>query len=78
MTPEEIKEFLDRVLTWSPQRQRTAAYTLLDLEAEFEGVYRPTAEEGAAIREGSNQVERGEVVSDGEMAGLWRKFGLDE
>ena len=78
MTPDEIKEILDRVLSWPPELQRTAVYLLLDLEAEFEGVYRPSAEEGAAIREGLEQAERGEFVTDEEMAALWRKFGPDK
>ena len=43
MTKEQIKAVLDRVLTWSPQRQEDAAQLLLDMEQHADSSARLTA-----------------------------------
>jgi hypothetical protein len=73
MTEEQIKAVLDRVLSWPPDRQRDAAEMLLRLEAQEGKLYHPTDEEWAAIKEGIDQIDRGEVVSSEEMDALWKR-----
>ena len=62
MTQDEVKEVLDRVLTWPPERQQDAAQLLLVLEAQEGECYHPTEDELAAIEEGLAQAQRGEFV----------------
>lgn len=75
MTKTQIKDVLDRVLTWAPERQRDAAEMLLILEAQEGELYHPSDEEWLAIQEGLDQARRGEFASDEEMEALWKRFG---
>jgi predicted transcriptional regulator len=75
MTRDEVKEVLDRVLTWPPERQEDAAELLLALEAQEGEFYRPAEEELAAIEEGLFQAKRGEFVSAEEIAALLKPGG---
>ena len=70
MTKEQVKEVLDRVLTWPPERQEDAAQLLLVLEAQEGELYHPDDDELAAIEEGLAQARRGEFVSADEIATL--------
>jgi predicted transcriptional regulator len=69
MTKDQVKEVLDRVLAWPPERQEDAAQLLLMLEAQGE-FYHPDDDEWAAIEEGLAQAKRGEFVSADEIAAL--------
>jgi hypothetical protein len=60
MTKEQVKEVLDRVLTWPPERQEDAAQLLLYLEAREGALCRPSDGEWAAIEEGF--ARRGKTV----------------
>ena len=73
MTKEQIKAVLERVLTWSPDRQQDAADMLLLLEAQEGELYHPSDDEWAAIQEGVEQVRRGEVASAEEMEAFWKR-----
>lgn len=75
MTKAQIKDVLDRVLTWPPERQQDAAEMLLMLEAQEGELYHPSDEEWLAIQEGLDQARRGEFASDEEMEALWKRFG---
>jgi hypothetical protein len=75
MTREQIKEVLDRVLTWPPERQEDAAQLLLHLEAREGEFYHPDEDEWAAIEEGLGQADRGEFVSAEEIAALLKPGG---
>jgi predicted transcriptional regulator len=70
MTKDQIKEVLDRVLTWPPERQQDAAQLLLELEAREGEFYHPDDEELGAIEEGLAEARRGEFVSANEIATL--------
>jgi predicted transcriptional regulator len=73
MTKEQIKEVLDRVLTWPPERQQDAADMLLWLEAKEGEFYHPSDDEWAAIQEGLEQARRGEFVAEEEMDAFWKR-----
>jgi predicted transcriptional regulator len=72
MTKDQVKEVLDRVLTWPPERQEDAAQMLLALEAREGELYYPSEDEWAAIEEGFAQAKRGEAVSAEEIATLFK------
>jgi hypothetical protein len=46
MTKDQVKEVLDRVLTWPPERQEDAAQLLLALEAQESELYHPSDDGG--------------------------------
>ena len=75
MTNDQVKEVLDRVLTWPPERQQDAAQMLLALEAHEGELYHPSDDEWAAIEEGFAQAKRGEIVSADEIAALLKPRG---
>jgi hypothetical protein len=50
MTKEQVKEILDRVLTWSPQRQEDAARLLSEMEKQDYSNLRLTEEQAAEVR----------------------------
>jgi hypothetical protein len=75
MTKEQIKQVLDRVLTWPLERQQDAAQMLLVLEARQNELYRPDDNEWAAIEEGLAQAKRSAAVSADEIAALLKPRG---
>jgi hypothetical protein len=75
MTKDQVKEVLDRVLTWPRERQEDAARMLLVLEAREGELYHPADDEWAAIEEGFAQAKRGEAVSADEIAALFKPRG---
>ena len=50
MTREQVKEILDRVLTWPPQRQEDAVRLLADMEEQDHNDLRLTDEQAAEVR----------------------------
>ena len=71
MTRDQVKEVIERVLTWPPERQEDAAQMLLALEAHEGEFYHPDDDEWAAIQQGLAQAKRGETVSADEVARLF-------
>ena len=50
MTRAQLKEILDRVLTWPPERQEDAARVLRELEDQDESTLRLSADQAAEVR----------------------------
>lgn len=50
MTREQVKEILDRVLTWPPQRQEDAARVLNEMEQQDQSTLRLTDEQADEVR----------------------------
>jgi hypothetical protein len=50
MTKDQVKEVLDRVLTWPRERQEAAARVLTAMEAQDAGEYRLTDDQLAEVR----------------------------
>jgi len=50
MTKDQVKEILDRVLTWPPERQEAAARVLSELEQQNEDTLQLTEEQAAEVR----------------------------
>lgn len=72
MTEDQVKEVLDRVLTWPRERQEDAAQLLLALEAHEGELYHPDGDEWLAIEEGIAQAKRGESATAEEIAALFK------
>jgi hypothetical protein len=50
MTKDQVKEILDRVLTWPPERQADAAEVLTLMEEQDRSGYQLTDEQAAEVR----------------------------
>ena len=50
MTSAQVKEILDRVLTWPPERQEDAAHVLTEMERQDSSTLRLSAEQVAELR----------------------------
>ncbi|HEV2562384.1 MAG TPA: hypothetical protein VGT78_09610 [Rhizomicrobium sp.] len=66
MTKDQIKEILERVLTWPEDQQENAANVLLGME-ERDTPYTLSPEDRASIKRGLEQARRGEFVPDEEV-----------
>ena len=53
VTRDQVKEVIERVLTWPRERQEDAVQMLLALEAREGELYHPDDDEWAAIERGS-------------------------
>ena len=74
MSKKEIEAVLDRVRTWPLSRQEDAAHVLLRMEANGTAVYQLTEEERGDIEAALEEVERGEVASDQDVAAVFDKY----
>jgi hypothetical protein len=78
MTKAEVKEILDRVLTWPPKRQEDAARVLADMEEQDASSYRLTDEQVEEVERRRADVAAGRerYATDEEIAALWQQCGL--
>ena len=76
MTKDQIAAVFERVRAWPEERQAYAAEVLLLIEAQDVHPIRVSDDEWEAIQEGNAQAERGEFVSDTDMAGFYKRHGL--
>jgi hypothetical protein len=75
MTKEQVKEILDRVLTWSPERQEDAADILMIIEAQDRSGCRLSDEQLAELRR--RRAERNpQILSLAEFDERLRRFGV--
>ena len=71
-----LQDAIKKVKKLPQDRQAYAAEVLEQIAAAGSGVFVVPDEHRAAALEGLAQAERGEFVSDEEMAALWKKCGL--
>jgi putative addiction module component (TIGR02574 family) len=78
MTRDQVKEVLDRVLTWPAERQEDAIRMLRDMEAQDTSPYRLTDEQAAEVERRLADLAAGRerFATDEEMAAFWKKCGL--
>jgi hypothetical protein len=70
------KQVLERVASWPEEDQEELAEIAREIEARRSGVYEPTPDEEAAIRQGLAELDRGEWVSEDEMRTFWKRCGV--
>jgi hypothetical protein len=78
MTREQVKEILDRVLTWPPKRQEDAARVLSEMEEQDTSPYHVTGEQAEEVERRRADFANGKerYATDEELAALWQKCGL--
>jgi len=72
----DAKRLLERFASWPAEDVEELAEYARFIEARRSGVYVMTDDERAAIQEGLEQADRGEFVSDEEMAAFWKRCGV--
>ena len=70
-----LSKELQRAGNWPAEDQRELADYARVIEARRSGLYRLSADERAAIREGLAQADRGEFVPDAEVADQDKRHG---
>jgi hypothetical protein len=78
MTKAQVKEILDRVLTWPARRQEDAVRVLTEMEEQDVSPYHLTEEQAQEVerrRADFTKCSEG-YATDEEMAALWKKCGL--
>jgi hypothetical protein len=78
MTKQQVKQILDRVLTWPPERQEDAARLLAEMEQQHTSPYRLTDEQAEEVRRRRLDFASGKerYATDEEVAAVWKKSGL--
>jgi predicted transcriptional regulator len=76
MANEQIDAVLERVRSWPPERQAYAVEVLQLIEAQDTRPMKVSDDEWTAIQEGNAQAERGEFVSDADMAAFYKRHRL--
>jgi hypothetical protein len=78
VTREQVKEVLDRVLTWPPERQDEAARLLTEMESQYASPYRLDPEQVEEVRRRQREFREGRerYATADELAALWKKCGL--
>ena len=75
MSPK-TRKLLEQVASWPQEDQEELAEVAREIEARRSGVYVLDEEEGAAIREGLAELDRGEWVSEEELRSFWKRCGV--
>src|SRR6185312_10178143 len=78
MTKDQVKQILDRVLDWPPQRQEDAARMLREMEQQDASRYRLTDDKADEVERCRADFRDGKerYATDEEIAALWQKCGL--
>ena len=78
MTKEQVKEILERVLTWPPERQENAARVLAEMEEQDASAYGVSDEYVQEVKRRRQGFREGteRYATDEEIAALWKKCGL--
>jgi predicted transcriptional regulator len=73
VTKEQFDFVLQKLRSWPEEDQDEIAEFAREIEARRKGIYVMSEEERVAVREGWDQAERGQFVSEEEMAAFWQK-----
>ena len=71
-----LDEAIEKLRSLSEREQDAAAQAMLTFAERNRPRFQPTDEQIAGIEEGLAQADRGEFISDEELAAFWRKCGL--
>ncbi len=67
MTKDEITTLLERAETWPQAAQEQLVRSAIDIERKYVGTYKLTDDERKDVREGADEIRRGEVADEDEV-----------
>jgi predicted transcriptional regulator len=73
---KRLETLLERVAAWPDEAQAELAQVIVEIERQHSDIYRLSDDERAAIKEGLAQADRGEFVSDEDMAAFFKRHGV--
>jgi hypothetical protein len=68
-----LEEAIEKVKTLSEERQREAARVLEQIAAAGDGVYHLTDDERRLVREGLDDLDAGNFVTEADMQAFWQR-----
>ena len=71
-----IEALIERIASWPGRAQEEAVESLLSIEARYVDGYHMSSDERSAVLEGLAQADRGEFVSDEEVAAFFKRHGI--
>ena len=69
-----LEQAVDKVKKLSKERQEYAATVLEQIAEAGDGIYTLTDEERRLVREGLDELDRGEVATDAEVRAVFDKY----
>ena len=69
------KQIFEQVASWPEEDQEELAELAREIQARCSGVYVVSDDERRAIEEALDELNRGERVSESDMAAFWRCVG---
>lgn len=68
-----LEQAIEKVKTLSEERQEYAAHVLEQIAAAGDQVYHLSDEERRLVREGLDELDRGEGIASDDMQGFWNR-----
>jgi hypothetical protein len=73
MTREQVKEIVDRVLSWPEEDQEELAEIAREIEERRAGIYRLTDEERRAVERGLADMHQRKFARDEDIAAIFKR-----
>jgi hypothetical protein len=74
MTRDQVKEMLDRVLTWPPEAQEEAVASLATIEEQFATLQTLSPEDREALARSAEDVKLGRYAMDEQVKAVFDRY----
>jgi predicted transcriptional regulator len=71
-----VREAIEALKELPEDRQEVLAHAILDYASQDDGLYHLTVEERAQVHAGLDEIKRGDIATDDEVAKVYRRIGL--
>jgi predicted transcriptional regulator len=76
MGKDEIAWLIERVAALPDEAQAELVESLAEIESKYASIYRLNEDERAGIERGLQDLRKGRLVSDEDMAAFWKRHGV--
>ena len=74
MTKDQVKEMLDRVLTWAPEAQEEAVASLATIEEQFAALQTLSSDDRDALSRSAEDVRQGRYATDDQVKAVFDRY----